>query len=163
MKFIDDKGRIGGKFSIVDLFVIVLVLACIGAVGLKLKKAETVSGGDRTIVYDVLVENVRDVSIKAIEDNFENVTDAESKKGLGNIVNVTAEPARVLVQKSDGKYTFAEYDNRYDVTITLKAQGTETDDGYYTSSGRQIMVGEKLNMNNGYSQATGEIISVKVE
>lgn len=163
MKFIDEKGRLGGKFSIVDLFVIVLVIACIGAVGLKLKKAESLSGGDRTIVYKVLVENIRDFSVDAINSNFEGITDAESKKAIGDIVDVEVKPARVLVQMNDGSYTMTKDDNRNDVVLTIKAQGTETDDAYFTSSGRQIMAGEIMNINNGYCQSYGEIISVKVE
>ena len=163
MKFIDEKGRIGGKFSIVDLFVILLVIACIGAVGLKLKKAESVSGGDRTIVYKVLIENIRDVSVDAINSNLENITDAESKKVIGSISDIEVKPARVITQKNDGDFVMTEYDNRNDVTLTVKVAGTETDDAYYTSSGRQIMVGEIMNINNGYSQSYGEIISVEVE
>ncbi len=163
MKFIDEKGRLGGKFSIVDLFVILLVIACIGAVGLKLKKAESVSGGDRTIVYKVLVENVRDFSVDAINSNFESVTDAESKKVIGDIVDVEVKPASVLVQINDGNYTMTEDDNRNDVILTIKAQGTETDDAYYTSTGRQIMAGEIMNINNGYCQSYGEVVSVEVE
>ncbi|MEE0943880.1 MAG: DUF4330 domain-containing protein [Clostridia bacterium] len=163
MKLIDKKGRIGGKFSIVDLFVILLVIACISAVGLKLKKAESVSGGDRVIVYKVFIENVRDVSVDAINSNLENITDAESKKVIGTITDIEVMPARVLSQKNDGSFVMTQYENRNDLILTVKAQGTETDDAYYTSSGRQIMAGEIININNGYSQSYGEVISVDVE
>ena len=163
MKFIDEKGRLGGKFSIVDLFVILLVLACVGAVGLKMKKAESVTGGDRTIVYEVLIQNIRDASVNAINSNFENITDAESKKNIGNIVNVDVKQAKVITQKNDGAFVMAEYDNRSDVILTMETSGTETDDAYFTSSGRQIMTGEVININNGYSQSYGEIISVSVK
>lgn len=163
MKFIDEKGRLGGKFSIVDLFVILLVVACVSAVGLKMKKAESVTGGDRTIVYEVLIQNIRDASVNAINSNFENITDAESKKNIGNIVDVTVKPAKVITQKDDGTFVMIEYDNRRDVILTLETSGTETDDAYFTASGRQIMTGDIMNINNGYSQSYGEVISVDVK
>lgn len=163
MKIIDKKGRIGGKFSIVDLFVILLVAACVAAVGLKMKKADSVSGGNKTVVYEVLIENVREASVNAIKSNLTGVTDAESKKEIGDIADVAVKSARVLVQTNDGNFKIAEYENRYDVTLTIESKGTETNDAYYTSSGKQISAGEMLNINNGYSQSYGEVISVKAE
>ena len=163
MRFLDDKGRLGGKLSIVDLFVIVLIIACVAAVGLKLKASQEIVGGDRVITYGIRVENIREMSVNAINSNHEAVIDAENKKELGDIVEVKTQPARVLVQTNDGNFSFAEYDNRYDAVITVKAEGTETDDGYFTASGRQVAVGEVIGVTNGYSQFFGEIISVTVE
>lgn len=163
MKLIDEKGRIGGKVSIVDLFVILLVAACVAAVGLKMKKSESVSGGNKTIVYEILIENVRDASVNAIKSNTAGIIDAESKKEIGDIADIDVNPARVLVQTNDGGFDIAEYDNRYDVTLTIESKGTETNDAYYTSSGKQISAGEMLNINNGYVQSYGEIISVTAE
>ena len=54
-----------------------------------------------------------------------------------------------------------EYDNRYDVVVTLQTNGTETDDGFYASSGKQICVGETIGTLNGYVQLFGEVVSVK--
>ncbi len=163
MKFLDEKGRLFGKLSIVDLFVILLVLACIGAVGLKLRASKTVSGGDRTITYAVRIENIRDVSVEAINSKKDGLIDIEKKKELGSIESVEATPARVLVQTNDGKFKFAEYDNRYDAVITIKTSGTETEDGYYASSGRQISVGESIGINSGAAQFFAEVISVTAE
>lgn len=163
MKIFDDKGRIGGKLSVVDLFVIVLVIACVAAIGVKLGKKDTIRGGEKELVYNVQIENIREMSVDAIKSNFENITDASTKKEIGDIVGIDIKPARVLVQKSNGEVQFAEYDNRYDVVLTLKAKVSETDDAYYTESGRQIAVGETLSINNGYSQAYGQVVSMKIE
>lgn len=161
MRIIDDKGRIGGRISIVDLFVILLLIACAAAVGLKLHKAQTVRGGDCTIEYSIRIENIRDMSVNAIKQNFEGVIDAETKHELGEIVDIQTTPARVLVQTNDGDFKLAEYDNRYDAVITFRTSGSETEDGYYASTGRQLMAGETLGVRNGYAQFFGEVISVK--
>ena len=162
MKFIDEKGKIFGKVSIVDLFVILLLIACFAAVGLKLHTAQTVRGGDRVIEYSVIVENIRDVSINAINQKYDDIIDAETKYDIGEIIDVQTSPARVLVQTNDGDFQMTEYDNRYDAVVTLRTNGTETDDGYYASSGRQIVVGDSLGVNNGYVQFFGEVISVSI-
>ncbi|MBS7297590.1 MAG: DUF4330 domain-containing protein [Eubacteriales bacterium] len=163
MKIFDDKGRIGGKLSVVDLFVVALVIACIAAIGVKLGKKETVIGGDKVLVYNVQIENIREMSVEAIKKNLENITEATTKKEIGDIVGIDIKPARVLVKKSNGEFQFVEYDNRYDVVLTMKSKVSETDDAYYTGSGKQITVGETISINNGYSQAFGQVISMGIE
>lgn len=162
MKFIDENGRIGAKVSIVDLFVVLLLIACVAAVGLKLKTAQSVRGGDRVIEYTVRVENIREQSVNAINQKCDGIIDAETKYDIGEITDVQTTPARVLVQTNDGDFKMTEYDNRYDAVITLRTNGTETEDGYYASSGRQIVVGDSLGVNNGYVQFFSEVVSVNV-
>lgn len=162
MKFIDEKGKLFSTVSIVDLCAVVLVIACIAAVGVKLGKKQEISGGNAEIVYKVRIENIRDMSVNAIKQNFKDVKDAESKKIVGDITDIETKNARVLVQTNDGEFKIEEYTNRFDAIISLKATGTETDDGYFTSSGRQIMVGDSMGFNNGYAQFFAEVISVEV-
>ncbi len=161
MKFIDEQGKINGKVSIVDIFVILLLIACVAAVGIKLQKAQSIRGGDCMIEYSLRIENIRDLSVNAINQNYKDIEDAETGYALGEIVNVETSPARVLVQTNDGMFKMEEYDNRYDVVVTLQTSGTETDDGFYASSGRQICVGETIGALNGYVQLFGEVVSVK--
>ena len=162
MKFIDEKGRIGSKVSIVDIFAVLLLVACILAVGLKFKAAEEVVGGERTVVFEVMAKELRDVSVDAIK-NSKNARDFENKKDLGVITDVKEFPAEVLVQLNDGTYDYVYYPNRYDVVVTIEADGSETDDGYYTASGRQVCPGEKVGVATENSRFTGEIISVEVK
>ena len=165
MKLIDENGKIGSKVSIVDLFALFLVLACIAAVGLKMQAVKTVKGGDVAIEYKVRVENVRKMSVDAMRQSIgeDGAIDIESKYELGKIVDVKAQPARVLVQTNDGKISLAEYDDRYDVYLTLEAEGRETEDGYYTHSGRQLSVGATVGIKAKYSQFYAEITEVKVK
>ena len=163
MKFTDNRGKIMGKVSIVDLAAILLVIACVVAVGIKLGKKQEVTGGNIDITYTVRIQNIRDMSVNAIKQNFKGIIDAENKKTIGDISDIHTFPARVLVQTENGEYKLTEYDNRYDALITLVSKGTETNDGYFTDSGRQIMVGDTIGFNNGYAQFFAEVISVKAE
>ena len=162
MKFLDDKGRILGKFSIVDLLVIVLLIGCVAAVGLKFKTSQSIRGGDCVIEYKIRVENIREFSVNAMRQTGKDVIDAETKHDIGEIVDVAPQKARVLVQTNDGDFKLSEYDNYFDTVISMRTTGTETDDGYFASSGRQLSVGDTIGVNNGYAQFFGEIISVEV-
>ncbi len=123
MKFIDKKGRIFGKINIVDIIVILLLIFAVVAVGIKFKKVQTTQGGDKTIEYTVRVERLRQISIDEIEREYKNIQDAETKKAIGNIVSVEKTSARELVRLENGEYTFTQYDDKYDLIITLQTKG----------------------------------------
>lgn len=162
MKFIDEKGRFFGKVSIFDLLLVLLVVFAVFAVGMKKNTLQETSGGDKTITYQVTVNKIRDVSVEAIYDDMQNFVDSETGKALGEAIEVTKENAREKVLLEDGKYSFVVYEDRYDVTITLKTSGTETHDAYFTSSGKQIVTGDTIKLKNAYVDFEGEVTKVDV-
>lgn len=161
MKFIDKKGRLFGKVNIVDIFVVFLLIFAVVAVGVKFKKVKTTQGGDKVIEYTMRVERVRQASIDNFEKEYKNIIDAESKKTLGEIVSIENNPARELVKLDNGEYIFSEYEDKFDLTITIRTKGSETSQGYYSDSGRLITVGDTIGITNGYVQTFGEVLSVK--
>ncbi len=61
MKFIDEKGRLGGKVNLIDLAVVVVLVVAVAAVGMKLfgnKAVEAVTSPAVKIQYEVVCENV---------------------------------------------------------------------------------------------------------
>jgi len=163
MKFIDEKGRIFGKISIFDLTLLLLIVFAVFAIGLKKDATSKTSGSDKTITYDVTIKNIRDVSVDAIYQNMESFTDAETGKEMGKAIDVKKENAKVKSMMFDGTYKLAEYENKYDVVITLKTWGTETQDAYFTRSGKQIITGDTVKIQNGFVRFEGEVSKVTVE
>lgn len=163
MKVIDSKGKFFGKISIVDLFVLILVIACICAIGLKLNVEKNIHGGNHIIQYTVRVENVRDVTCKAIQQSKEvEMRDATSGYSVGNIIDDKVSNYRGLVQTSNGEWAVSEYSDRYSVDITLETPGTETETGYYAESGEQLSVGNKIKLKSEYIEFETEIISLSI-
>lgn len=161
MKIIDKKGRLFGKVNIIDIFVVLLLIFAVVAVGAKFKKVKTTQGGDKVIEYTMNIERVRQASIDNFEKEYKNITDAETKKTLGEIVSIEKNPARELTKLDNGEYTFAEYNDKFDLTITFRTKGSETAQGYYSDSGRILTVGDTIGVTNGYVQTFGEVVSVK--
>ena len=163
MKFIDEKGRIFGKISIFDLTLVLLIVFAVFAIGIKKEATSQTSGSDKTITYDVTIKNIRGVSVDAIYQNLESFTDSETGKALGEALNVKKENAKVKVHLEDGQFGFSEYENKFDVVVTLKTAGTETSDAYFTSSGKQIITGDTIKLQNGFVRFEGEVTKVTVE
>lgn len=163
MKIIDSKGKFFGKISIVDLFAVILVLACIFFVGLKFKTDSSIHSGNRKIVYTVRIENVRDVTCDAIKNITEEIVDTETKYSIGKIVNVNVSDYKGLIQTNDGEWSIETFPDKYTVDLTIEVLGTETEIGYFAESGKQIIVGDMIGIKSELIETSGEVTSLEVE
>ena len=161
MKIVDEKGRIFGKINIIDFVIIIAVIVLSAATVVKFKTSDTYLSRGRTLEYTILVENVRQPTVDAINQNKEGLIDYETKKEIGNIIDIQVSEASELELMNDGKYKDVKFKNKYDVLLTIQTLGTETQDNFYTSSGRKIVVGDEIIINNGYVGTQAVVKSVR--
>ena len=161
MKIIDEKGKLFGKFNIIDLLIVIVVIALASATFIKFKTSDDALSKDTIIEYTLLVQAVREPTIVAL-DKEKALVDYETKKEIGEIIGVSQESAIGLEMLNDGKYKEVEYKDKYDLLLTIQAKGTETVDNYYTTSGKKLVVGEKITIYNDYASTTGTVKSIKV-
>ncbi len=160
MKIIDEKGRLFKKINIIDLVIVIAVIALLTATVVKFKTSDTYLSKGRTLEYTMLVENVRQPTVDAI-NQADYLVDYESKKEIGSITDVKVMGASELELMNDGKYKEVKFKDKYDVMLTVAVTGTETEDNFYTSSGKKIVVGDEIKINNGYVGTTAIVKSVK--
>ena len=163
MKIADEKGRLFGKINLVDLGIILLLILAVCAVGAKIAKEKFVDRETVRISYTLCVRGVRQQSVDAIGMVKENITDAEKDEPLGDIVNIEKKTAEELVEMVDGGFKRAQYSDKYDLYITLETDGVKSADGYFTSSGKKLLYGGTIGLNNGYSQMFGVVEEVSVK
>lgn len=162
MKLTDEKGRLFGKINLVDLGIILLIILAFCAVGAKLVKERTVDRETVVIDYTLSVKGVRQQSVDAISMETKDITDAEKDEPLGDIINIEKRPAEELIALEDGTFKWGEYRDKYDLYITVEAKGIKTADGYFTESGKKLLYGSTIGLNNGYSQMFGTIEKIEV-
>lgn len=162
MKIIDEKGRFFGKINLVDLGIILLLVLAFCAVGAKLAKERFADRETVELTYTLAVRGVRQQSVDAISMETKGITDAEKDEPLGDIVDIEQTPALELVETVTGDFKWAEYSDKYDLYITLKTDGIKTEDGYFIESGKKLMYGSTVGLNNGYSQMFGTIENIEV-
>lgn len=162
MKIIDSNGRLFGKINILDLLIIVCVIVLLFSVKVKYDKSPSQMSSDKKIVYTVEIEDVRQPTVDAIYENQENVTDKETKKNLGKIIDIKPVNAKESVKLTDGTYKVVEKEDKFDVTLTLEVSGTETNDNYFTSTGKKLIVGDNLSIYNKKVAVSGMIKSIEV-
>ena len=120
-------GKIKGKFNIIDILAIVLVLVVIVGIIWRFGSSVTTAvQSDSEFTYVVKVEGVRDYTIKALEKGG-RVTDKNSTMDLGEIVDVAVMPATTVSETADGNVISTELPGRYSAMITIKTYGKESD------------------------------------
>ena len=162
MKIINEKGKLFGKINVIDLLIVIAIFALCMGTFVKFRTSDTYLNKDTVLEYTVLVEGVRTPTVEAVNQKKTGILDYETKKEIGDIMNVESETAKELVFLNDGTYKELEITDRYDMLLTFKVTGTETADNFYTTSGKKLVVGDSIVVYNGYMSTTGTVRSVKV-
>ena len=131
------------KFNILDAFIILFVL-CIGFVfATKFFGADVVfSGGEYTSVqYVVKVESMRGFTAESIPESGARFLVEESGNDIGSVVRKDVQSALATQTLANGEVVRSEVKDRYDVYITVQAEGIQQADGYYVNGNHCLNVG----------------------
>lgn len=171
---IDEKGKIFGKISIIDLFVI--LVAIVGVVGIfmtksKLDNEKILSDDSQMLIsssaeldkleIELQVKEVRDVTRDSIIVG-DDVYLVSSDKILGTVSRVESKPAMRDVVSKNGVVYSAPVPERYDVTIVVETTGKQNEKGYYTASNTQILFGREMEIKTSTIQTIPTVKDIKV-
>lgn len=129
--FLDERGRLFGKISIIDIGVLLLIVVLLGGAYYKFFMADKDNNAAKfdTLEYKVLVEEVRQQSIDAIEIGAD-IYDVKTDTPMGKIVNKETLPATEQLTKADGTVVIAEKPGKFNVIVTIQVPGIETKYGF---------------------------------
>ena len=154
-------GKIKGKFNIIDLLAIVLVVAVVAGIILRFGSNITTAVRSREeFIYTIKVESVRDYTVKALEKGGK-VTDKNSNLDLGEILEVTSEPAKKQEECADGRIVNAVQPERYTAFVKIKTYGKVSDNSYITADSNELSVGRTTDLYTKYAHTSGKIMSVE--
>ena len=158
----DEKGRLFGKISIVDIGVLLLIAVLIGGVYYKffmVDKDQNAAKFD-TIEYKVLVEEVRQQSVDAIEIGAD-IYDVKTNSPMGRITDIEVLPATDQLTKADGTMVIAEKPERFNVLITIRVPGIETKYGFRANGRMDINRESQQVMDTRMIEMVAKIVDVK--
>lgn len=152
---IDEKGKLFGKVSIIDIAVIlVIVVSIIGGIVVyknieqgKIAPSESALINHSSALGDACVEfelsNVREIT-----KNFLSVGDrvysAETDKFLGEITKIDSTPYKDTITGTDGTMVFAPVPERYTLTLSVKVSGQQTQKGFFSVENTHFAVGDSM-------------------
>ena len=158
----DKNGKIGGKISIIDIGVIVLIIAA--AIGLVIRFTSgttTAVTSNETFRYVVKVNMVREYTVNALQKRG-ITTDKKAEMLLGEIKDVKVEDSKIQSTTASGKIEWSNLPDKYTCYVTIEAEGRESEDGYILDDTTELSVGRSVDIITKNVKTSGEIISVDV-
>lgn len=158
---IDEKGKLFGKLSIIDLLVILVFIVAIAGCCYKfLGNNDTVKvSANDTFTTVLRIDAVKSFLPDAIEEG-EAVYEKHGGK-IGTITDVRTEPYQGIVVDKDNKYL--TYENRYFVYVTLECKGRVVDKGFYSEGNCQLYDGGNVQLQSRLFTCDAVVQSVSEE
>ena len=139
------------RFNFIDVLLILLAAAII-FVGINIIAPmpfvkELQADKNLTVQYTVELVGVEEAYLNKIKEN-DIVVDSISKNTLGTVLAVDYNNyyTELTYDEITGQGKMVEYTDRYNVTVTIVAQGVYTKGEGYTVNSRRVAVGEKMSL-----------------
>lgn len=160
-KIIDEKGRLFGKISIIDVFVIILVLVLAAAIYMRFfTKNETAVTSEVDFTYQIKVYAVRPTTANNVKAG-DKMYSSESGALLGTVTDVEVTDAVIEIEKSDGTFAEAATGDRCDAVITIDGTGIISNGRYFADRSFEIAVNDRVEVCTKYCTFGGYIWSIE--
>ena len=157
----DKNGKIGGKISIIDIAVIILIIAA--AIGITIRFTSGTTSAvtsNITLRYVVKVNAVRSFTVDALGKSS-LLTDKKAELDLGEIKNIETADSKIQSTTTSGKIKWSNLPDKYTCMVTIESQGRESEEGYVIDDTTELSVGRTMEIDTKYVKTTGEIRSVE--
>ena len=164
MRLIDEKGRIFGKINIIDLCLVLIIALAIGGYFIKKGSVSETQTVYKTITYNVEIKGIRKPTLEQFENKIgQALSVTKTGEYLGAVTKVQHKDSKALVIDKNGKHVETTQPDRYDIILTVETDGTETAKGVFTQGGKQLFIGETLNITSESAETSGEILNIEVK
>lgn len=169
---LDNKGRLFGKVSIVDLLVVVIIAVMLVGVFTAYQKIhnKSILTENKSLVQNntldtlevtMRLKEVRQISMDAIHVGDE-VYMKDTGKYLGEIIRVSSEPAKRLIYDLEGKAVNAEVPERLDVILQVRVPGKRLENGFYTADNIHLVYDSAMEIVTPSIQTTPSIETITI-
>lgn len=154
------KGKLFGKFNIIDLIVIVLIICVAAFVVMKFSDGGI---GSATSTSRVQMTVYQEDSADFVPPNTQigdPVYDANSKVTLGTVTDIQTGSSVFYIENADGTTTISSREGYCSVNITIEGSGTVSDHGV-TIDGILYGVGHTMVIYAGMGKYYVQIYSIE--
>ncbi len=171
---INKQGKFFGKVSIIDICVILVVI--IGILGsyitvsrLKSDKMDTNSNlallSDNPMESATLtlkLKGVRSMTRDALLKGDEMYTTDTESKYIGKVRDISSESFMQNMVLENGEIVKAEVPDRFTVTVLVDIKGKNTNTGFFTESGVQLLYGDSIEIKTSTIKSLPEIYGIEI-
>jgi hypothetical protein len=157
---IDERGRLFGKISAIDIVVILVAAATIFAAYAKFNVVggPTVTINTVPVTYKVIIRSVRSTSAALLREG--DTLFSDNGFDMGKITAVDVADAKTTAPKADGTYAIVSIENRYDVELTVEVQCSVSAGRYYANRSFELAENSEQKCHTKYVDVTLTITDV---
>ena len=158
----DKKGKLFGRFNIIDFTALLVVLLLIAGIGYKylFSGVKSITDNPDLLQYTVSITDVRNYSVNALDIN-DKIYDSKTDTYMGKVIGKEVRPYKDYITKTDGNVVLAEKPQRFEVLLTLQVPGVENAYGFLASGKRDINRQSTLQLESYIIAVQGKVIDVK--
>ncbi len=163
-QFLDQKGRVYGVISIIDLLAILAV--AILAVGFYMKNHVLEASGGKIenvgIQVEILLEIVPEYLVDSIQVGDELFDHDHATGGaIGVITSVEVLPPSSLMALNDGTYAKVSSEENVNALVTVVGSGTTTDGRFSFNRVYELGINASRYFESKYSLFIGKVMSIQ--
>lgn len=132
---IDEKGKLFGKVSIIDVCILVVIVAAIIFVGIRFMPGKEGTTSDSKLTVTYYAEEVSDFVANSVKVG-DALMDDTRNCALGTVTNVEVMPSQSYATNSDGIYVKSSKEGFNSILITSETNGQLSDTGCIISNNR---------------------------
>jgi hypothetical protein len=158
---IDNKGRLFGKISIIDILIVVIIVVAVAGIGSKFARSKTASPFVKTDKIQVrfYVEDAPDYAVKAVKIG-DPVKESIQNTGLGKVVDIKIDRSVSWVQTDKGEYVAASREDHSSCVVTMEADGIYGNNGVSINN-TEYYIGRTILLYVGNSALSGRISDLR--
>lgn len=164
VRFVDEKGRVFGKISILDLVVVlVLVIAASWFAYAKFGRnlEQEIAAREEPVQYTIVVTTLRPTTADEFKKGGK-VFEFKTGAFIGTIKDVVVEPGDIWTINEDGRWLRTRTDDRVDAYITIDATARVGED-VITVNGVEARVGVSIGIRTKWVQVNGNIMTLTLQ
>lgn len=162
--FIDEKGKLFGKVSIVDMLIVLIVL--MAAVGVYYKASKSGLGPIQLkqdkLVITILTSSEARQSVVDCLNVGDAIYDWEKGNLIGRLVDKQVQPLRVYAEDAQGNWKYSEKPGLLSVLMTIEADGVVSNDSIRID-GKEYLAGHTLVVKSKATKFQGQIQSIGIK
>ena len=160
-KVIDEKGRLFGLISVIDIIVLIVAAVIVVAVITKfsVKDNPLTSANTVQVFYSIKVPAIRGNTANHIHPG-DKVFLTETDTFMGTITDISITPAESIELVADGTYVISEVPERYDATLTIESQCTISSGRYFAERSIELNVSAEYWISTKYNAFYGTLMSL---
>ena len=162
---IDDKGRVKGRISIIDIILVVALLVLSAGFAYRNLSPRLAPIVNPTDVFYVTITQTR---LRHFVTDAIDVGDVvfrqHERNPIGRVTHIELRPAFDYMLKTDGTVVLAEMEDRHTIFITVEAMGSITERGFFINGNDHVAPGSHMALtSNRVFIPDGRIYSVEAQ